>query len=120
MKTIKQQQRLQSLRKQELISQAVESGVVDKVNKLLSAIYLLNSHVAVLYGDAEDILKEQGLELGAIKYKGEKVGQALDSYFRTYSKEIGWEQTENWANDYEYFKDMFNRFAGISSDVLQQ
>ena len=40
MKTIKQQQRLQSLRKQELISKAVESGAVDKVNKLLSAIYL--------------------------------------------------------------------------------
>ena len=38
MKTIKQQQRLQSLRKQELISQAVESGVVDKVNKLIDSL----------------------------------------------------------------------------------
>lgn len=111
--TKEQIQKQNQQRKKKIIEKAKENGIVELSAKYLSAIYLLHSHSAVLYDDLEDLLRENGLELGKAKWDGKKLNQAFDKYFQTLSHMIGHEQTEAWANDLEQFGEMFNKYAGL-------
>ncbi len=107
-------QKMNRLRKKELIKKAKEEGVIDKTAKIMSAIYLLHSYSAVLYNDLEEMLQEYGLQLGPLEYKGKKLNQAFDSYFEDFAKMIDTEQTLNWAKDLDKFGELFNEFAGLT------
>lgn len=100
-------------RKAELIKKAQDDGVIDKAVKLLSAMYLLHSHSAVVFYDLEELLQENDLELGGIKWNGKKLNESFDKYFSSVSKMIGKDQVQHWADDLENFGNMFNEFAGI-------
>ena len=100
-------------RKEALIKKAQEKGIVELSARYLSAIYLLHSHSAVLYADLEEILQENGLEIGKAKWYGKKLNMAFDKYFESLSRMIGRDQTEAWANDLEQFGKQFNQFAGL-------
>lgn len=110
---IKDIQKRNRERKAELIKKAQDNGVIDKAVKLLSAMYLLHCHSAVVFSDLEDLLQENGLELGGIKWNGKKLNESFDKYFSSVSKMIGKDQVQNWADDLENFGKMFNEFAGI-------
>ncbi len=106
-------QKINQQRKQALIKDAQEKGIVELSARYLSAIYLLHSHSAVLYADLEEILQENGLEIGKAKWYGKKLNMAFDKYFESLSRMIGRDQTEAWANDLEQFGKQFNQFAGL-------
>ena len=110
---IKDIQKRNRERKAELIKKAQDGGVIDKAAKLLSAMYLLHCHSAVVFSDLEELLQENDLELGGIKWKGKKLNESFDKYFSSVSKMIGKDQVQNWADDLENFGNMFNEFAGI-------
>lgn len=100
-------------RKEALIKKAQENGIVELTARYLSAIYLLHSHSAVLYADLEEILQENGLEIGKAKWYGKKLNETFDKYFDSISKMIKKDQVQAWANDLESFGQMFNQFAGL-------
>ena len=79
---IKDIQKRNRERKAELIKKAQDSGVIDKAAKLLSAMYLLHSYSAVVFSDLEELLQENGLELGGIKWNGKKLNESFDKYWR--------------------------------------
>lgn len=111
--TTKEIQKRNQERKAELVKKAQEKGVIEIAAKYLSAMYLLHSHSAVIYADLEEILQENKLELGKIKWQGIKLNEAFDKYFDSISKMIKKDQVQAWANDLESFGQMFNQFAGL-------
>lgn len=113
-------QKLHQLNKQQLIKKAQEEGIVDKTAKIMSAIYLLHSHSAVLYDDLEGMLQKNGLQLGSLEYKGKKLNHAFNSYFEDFAKMIDKEQTINWANDLQNFGERFNKYAGLTPTETEE
>lgn len=110
-----QQQRNTDLRKA-FHEIAVQSGVIERVVKLLSADYLLHSQSAVLLSDIEETLANNGLSGGRLISKARKMNDAFNDYFEEFSKLIAKEQVQNWADDLTKFGEIFQQFAGIETE----
>lgn len=95
---------------------AVQSGVIERVVRLLSANYLLHSQSAVLLSDIEETLANNGLSGGRLVSKAKKMNDAFNDYFDTFSKLIAKEQVQNWADDLTKFGGVFQQFAGIETE----
>ena len=118
--TTKEIQKRNRERKAELVKEAQEKGVIEIAAKYLSAMYLLHSHSAVIYAELEELLQENKLELGKIKWHGIKLNEAFDKYFDSISKMIKKDQVQAWANDLENFGHMFNQFAGLPTQEREE
>lgn len=95
---------------------ALQSGAIDRVAKLMSANYLLNSQSAVIADDIEDILASHRLQSGKVISLAKRANKALDDYFKEFSKMISNDQVQNWADDLTRFGEFFSEFSGIEKD----
>lgn len=112
-KSIKEIQREQTILRNAYIEVAIQTGAIERVTKLMSAVYLLISHSAVLVDDIKDILESHKLQPGRLKNLSKKLENAHEEYFREYSRMVSSEQTVNWAEDLTNFGEVFSQFTGI-------
>lgn len=105
-------------RKKRIVEQAEQSGAIEKVVQLMSAVYLLNSEAAVLRDDIEELLEENGLKLGRLGYTSKKLEEATEKYFKDFGKLVSKGQNVNWANDLAAFDKMFREFAGLDTNNI--
>lgn len=68
-----------------LIERAKENGAIDRLNRLVSLAYLLQSVATNLHSEAEDLLRENGLLLGELKQDFNRLQAATDRYTRSFS-----------------------------------
>lgn len=114
---VEQQEKNRSLRRA-YAEIATQTGAIDQIVKLLSAGYLLHSHSAVLFALIEEILIEHRLSGGKLVSLAKNLNKSFDDYFNEFSKMIGQDQVNNWANDLEMFGEMFGKYAGLQKDFV--
>lgn len=113
MNSIATKQREQQRRKQKIISDAKQSGSIDRAARYVSAIYLLQSESTLLLSDLENLLDENGLMLGSMENDLEDLNKAFDKFFLKFCKLIDENQSKNYTNDLDEFNVEFKKYAGL-------
>lgn len=115
-KDIKTIQKQQTILRNAYIEVAMQSGAIDRINKLMSVNYLLVSQSALMIGYIDEILEKHKLQSGKLKNHSKKIQNAFDEYFKEYSKMVSSEQTLNWAEDLTRFDEVCIEFTGLSKE----
>lgn len=103
-------------RKLAVVELALQTGVLDRVSRLLSATYLLHVESLTLVDDAEELLNEHGLMMGRMITLSKKLNIAYDDFFEAFCKLIPREKIEQWEADYAKFDEMFRAFAELDDE----
>ena len=114
--THKQQQQLNRNRRNALAEIATQTGVIHRVNKLLSVNYILHSQSAVFLAEIEEILNDAGLRGGKLISLAKRLNNAFDDYFKEFSKMVPKEQVQNWADDLSAFDGIFRKFSSPTDE----
>ena len=100
--------------KKEIVQKAVENGSMDKVNKLLSAVHLLNSQANDMVEEASDILRDNKLLMGELKKYHSGFVRCADRYFNCFAEIIADSgQGQAYFKDLEEFNIHFRDWAKI-------
>ena len=103
--------------KKSAIERAKELGVVDRMNTLLSAAYLLNSEASLLTARVETLLARNGLLLGRLKQLTNHLNQSFDRYCREFADLIITEDSRNgYMEDISEFDDFFLAYTSIPKE----
>lgn len=103
-------------RKLAVVELALQSGILDRVSRLLSATYLLHVESLTLVDDAEELLKDHGLMVGRLITLSKKLNIAYNDFFEEFGKLIPREKIEQWEADYSKFDEMFRAFAELDDE----
>ena len=103
-------------RKLAIVELALQSGVLDRASRLLSATYLLHVESLTLVDDAEELLNEHGLMMGRMITLSKKLNIAYNDFFEAFCKLIPREKVEQWEADYAKFDEMFRAFAELDDE----
>ena len=87
--------------KKKLLERAKKDGATDKINRLVSAAYILISEAYLLHCDAEDELYKYGLQIGETKFLLMAVKRTMQKYFDEIKKLVSSEEQKNY-----YFSDL--------------
>ena len=94
--------------KKSTIERAKENGVIERMNVLLSAAYLLNSEISLIMARCESMLERNGLLLGRIKTLTNRLNVAFDQYCREFSSMILTDESkQGYYEDVSEFDDLF-------------
>jgi len=94
--------------KKSTIERAKENGVIERMNVLLSAAYLLNSETSLIMARCETMLARNGLLLGRLKMLTNRLNGAFDQYCREFSSMILTnESKQGYIKDVTEFDDLF-------------
>ena len=103
--------------KKAAIERAKELGVVDRMNVLLSAAYLLNSEASLMTARVETLLARHGLLLGRLKQLTNHLNQSFDRYCREFADLILTEDSRNgYMEDISEFDDFFLAYTSIPKE----
>lgn len=94
--------------KKSTIERAKENGVIERMNVLLSAAYLLNSETSLIMARCETMLARNGLLLGRLKMLTNRLNGAFDQYCREFSSMILTDESkQGYIKDVTEFDDLF-------------
>lgn len=99
--------------KKKAVDKALQIGVIDRLNTLLSGAYLLNSVASVLIGKSEVLLEGHGLMMGELKFLHNNVNRAMDKYTRDFASLSKKEKQRDWMRDVDALYDLFMRWQNI-------
>lgn len=103
--------------KKSAIDRAKELGVVDRMNTLLSAAYLLNSEASLMTARVEALLARHGLLLGRMKQLTNHLNQSFDRYCREFADLILTEDSrKGYMEDVSEFDDFFLAYTSIPKE----
>lgn len=90
------------------IERAKENGVIERMNVLLSAAYLLNSEASLVMARCETLLQRNGLLLGRLKMLTNRLNGAFDMYCREFASMIKTDESkQGYISDITEFDDLF-------------
>ena len=94
--------------KKSTIERAKDNGVIERMNILLSAAYLLNSETSLIMARCETMLARNGLLLGRLKMLTNRLNGAFDQYCREFSSMILTDESkQGYIKDVTEFDDLF-------------
>lgn len=94
--------------KKSVIERAKENGVIERMNVLLSAAYLLNSEASLVMARCETLLQRNGLLLGRLKMLTNRLNGAFDMYCREFADMIKTDESkQGYISDITEFDDLF-------------
>ena len=100
-----------------VIRRAVENGTIDRLNQLLSACHILFCEASALYGEAEDLMRGNGMMLGELKQSLGRYMKAQDGYFREFTAMIEDSgQGMRLFRDLDGFDEWFREWAKLPKD----
>jgi hypothetical protein len=100
--------------KQALIALAKANGSIDRMNKLFSAIQILNSQANNLAEECADLLKENGLLLGRLKQLHNNYIKAADNYFKEFASCVLDDKTKmDMFSDMDSFANVFYNWSKL-------
>lgn len=103
--------------KKSAIDRARENGVIERMNVLLSAAYLLNSEASIVMARCEDTLARNGLLLGRLKWLTNNLNGAFDLYCREFREMIISEASKDgYIKDVSEFDDLFFTWNALPKD----
>lgn len=103
--------------KKSAIDRARENGVIERMNILLSAAYLLNSEASLVMARCEATLARNGLLLGRLKWLTNNLNGAFDLYCREFREMIISEASKDgYIKDVSEFDDLFFTWNALPKD----
>ena len=99
--------------KSQIIEKAKTDGVMDKLSRYVSAMYLLHSVSALMLNNTEEFLLDNGLIIGDVKWQIKKLNKAFDLYFEKVGSLVGKDQLGNLTEDMLEFEKVVKSFTGI-------
>ena len=99
--------------KKQIIEKAKTDGVMDKLARYVSAMYLLHSVSALMLNNTEEFLLDNGLIIGDVKWQIKKLNKAFDLYFEKVGGLVGKEQFENLTEDMLEFEKVVKKFTKL-------
>lgn len=100
--------------KKSVIERAKENGVIERMNILLSAAYLLNSEASLVLARCETMLERNGLLLGRLKMLTNRLNGAFDQYCKEFSSMILTDESkQGFITDIDEFDDLFFMWNAI-------
>lgn len=100
--------------KKEILERLIKSGVMGRLNELLSVAHMLQCVASNLHGEAEDLMREYGLHLGDIKRAHSAHVRASDNYFKLFASLITTKKSTNdLFADIEAYERGFREWAKI-------
>ena len=100
--------------KQALIAIAKANGSIDRMNKLFSAIQILNSQSNSLAEECADLLKNNGLLIGRLKQLHSNFVRASDNYFKEFASCVFDENRKmDMFSDMDSFADVFYKWSQL-------
>lgn len=107
--------------KKKFWEKAKQDGAADRVNRLLSASYILLSEAYLLIDEANATLQEYGLLLGESKRDANRIYNAFDDYFNNFKRLITAQgQKENYFHDLDRFNEEFRKWANLNDEQDKQ
>lgn len=104
-----------------VVDRAFEDGTIDKVNRLLSAVHILNMEADIIVDEAAETLQAAGLQLGTLKKRHSDFIKCADRYFREFAEMITEEKSKkDMFNDIEEFDNKFRRWAAIEYNKTEK
>lgn len=103
--------------KKSTIERAKDNGVIERMNILLSAAYLLNSETSLIMARCETMLARNGLLLGRIKMLTNRLNGAFDQYCKEFSSMILTDESkQGYIKDITEFDDLFFMWNALPKD----
>lgn len=100
--------------KKSVIERAKENGVIERMNILLSAAYLLNSEASLVLARCETMLERNGLLLGRLKMLTNRLNGAFDQYCKEFSSMILTDESkQGFIKDIDEFDELFFMWNAI-------
>lgn len=100
--------------KKSTIERAKENGVIERMNVLLSAAYLLNSEASLVLARCETMLERNGLLLGRLKMLTNRLNGAFDQYCKEFSSMILTDESkQGFITDIDEFDELFFAWNAI-------
>lgn len=100
--------------KKSTIERAKENGVIERMNVLLSAAYLLNSEASLVLARCETMLERNGLLLGRLKMLTNRLNGAFDQYCKEFSSMILTDESkQGFITDIDEFDELFFMWNAI-------
>lgn len=100
--------------KKDLIDAAQANGSIDHMNRLLSAVQILNCEANSLMEEANDLMEENGLRIGELKKMHNDFVKCADRYFKEFASCVCSEQEKmNMFSDCDDFSKSFRKWAKI-------
>lgn len=97
------------------IDKAFANGSMERINKLLSASYLLHSVAKNLTDEASDIIRQNGMMMGRIEMLQNKSDDTFSHYAREFCSMITDKNTVlNWAEDVDKIEKIIREYAKCS------
>lgn len=91
-----------------MIERAKENGVIERMNILLSAAYLLYSETSLVMARCETMLERNGLLLGRLKWLTNHLNGAFDLYCREFASMIKTDASkQGYVQDITEFDELF-------------
>lgn len=103
--------------KKKYLERARKDGAIERIDRLLSLAYLLQSKAYMLYDDVDDLMRSYGLLIGETKMLHNKLCKAFDDYFNDFKKLIN-----NPTANRNYFEDVesFSRFVHAWAELPEK
>lgn len=100
--------------KKKLIDKCMKDGAMERCQYLMCAAHLLQCVASNLYGEADDIFRKYGLQMGEMKEKHSHMVKAADVYFLKFSELVVTEAEKmNMFRDIEAYEKGFREWAMI-------
>lgn len=99
--------------KKQVIEKAKRDGVMDKLSRHISAMYLLHSVSALMLNNTEEFLLDNGLIIGDVKWQIKKLNKAFDLYFEKVGGLVGKDQFGNLTEDMLEFEKVVKQFTKL-------
>ena len=103
--------------KKQLIEKAKANGSIDRMNQLLSASHILSCAANQYAEEAADLMQQNGLMIGRLKFLHNSFLKAADAYFREFASMITEEENKmNMFSDMDGFDAVFRSWSKIEKD----
>ena len=100
--------------KKKLIEQAQANGSINRLNQLLSAAHILNCEANDLVSEANDLMIENGLNIGLLKRLHNDFVKSADRYFNEFAALVRTSESKmNMFSDLEAFDKSFREWAKL-------
>ena len=99
--------------KKQVLEKAKTDGVMDKLSRYVSAMYLLHSVSALMLNNTEEFLLDNGLIIGDVKWQIKKLNKAFDLYFEKVGSLVGKDQLGNLTEDMLEFEKVVKKFTKL-------
>lgn len=103
--------------KKELLEAARRDGSWDRIDKVLSLAYLLQSKAYMLYDEADDLLRSHGLLIGRTKMLSNRVRKDYEDYFNDFKELMpDARRSGEYFSDLDDFSKRLHLWAGVPED----